>query len=316
MSFSPGFGGFAAGGGAFAPADFGDGADLQPLSVTFDVGGHGSSTPYTGAVTALLTKQMDEIKNKAHSSLVTSAGSWKKRLKEFLSSRNNELLDFMKMSLTAHPTLGPGDLILRKFGNPQVTPTHASVRDIVLDLSGGEDVMAGINEALLHLDLSGATPLKLHAAQTRHLFEEYRMAGDTVFTLQGALSAKLARLDKIQGRLGTLFEIDANEKLEPLMEATETYLKKVFEDNQIEENYKALVTAYRRFAVLREAVSLNRTIVAQEHEPMCSICLHDPVSFCFTPCGHTFCGTCARRQLTVCPFCRAAIKDRVKLYFC
>jgi hypothetical protein len=77
----------------FAAADFGDAEDMRPLAADFDIGGHGSSTPYTGAVDAILQKQMEEIRGKTAAALNLST-TWRRRLKEFMSTRNNELLDY------------------------------------------------------------------------------------------------------------------------------------------------------------------------------------------------------------------------------
>jgi hypothetical protein len=95
----------------------------------------------------------------------------------------------------------------------------------------------------------------------------------------------------------------------------EGYLAKVFHDNVIEENYKKLIGAYRRFAVLRDVVTMSRSLLLQESEPICGICLAESVTFALTPCGHTYCQTCVRRQHAQCFMCRAAFKEKVKLFF-
>lgn len=295
----------------FASADFGDAEDMRPLGADFDIGGHGSSKPYTEAVDSLLQKHMDEIRGKSTAALNLST-TWRRRLKEFMSTRNNELLDYLKLSVQSHPVLGPGEILIRRFGNPQVSPTHASVRDMVLDLSG-EDVIAELSTAVENFRGEGG--LKDYAAATRLIYDEYRIAGDEVLKQQASLKAKLDRLDRIQGKIAVLFDIQENDETAQLMESTERYLKKVFEENQIEAEYKAVIAAYRRFAALRDIVLMSRSLLAQESEPICSICLNESVAFAVVPCGHTFCQTCVRRQHHQCYMCRGAIKDRVKLYF-
>lgn len=311
MSYSPEFGGFTAAGSAYAPADFEDAEESKPIGAVFDIGGHGSPTPYTGAVNAILNKHTDEIRGKVASTIQLPSG-WRIRLRDFLVTKNNALLDFLSVSVPTHPVLGPGEVLIRRFGNPQVTPSHPSVREFVLDGSG-EDVLADIDVALQNYKGEGG--LKDYISQTTLLYDEYRMAGEGVFKAQGALKKKLERLDRIQGKLATLFEIEPNEKWGPLMEATEAYLAKIFDECGIEGEYKTLMAAYRRFAVMRDVVTMTRTLTSLESQPMCGICLNEPVSFAFAPCGHTFCQSCARRQGTSCPFCRANIRDRVKIFF-
>lgn len=295
----------------FAPADFLDADDSRPLGAFFDIGGHGSSTPYSSAVNSIINKHSDEIKGATAAKLNMPSG-WKKRLRDFILMKNNELLDFLKLSIPSHPTLGPGEILLRRFGNPQAGPNHPSVREMVLDISG-EDVIADIN-ALLN-NMKGEGNLTDYANHTRIIYEEYRNAGDDVLNQQNQMKAKLDKFDRIQGRISQLFEIDPNEKYGDLMESTEAYLKKLFDDNQIEENYKKLIKAYRRFAALRDIVSMSRSLLSQESEPICSICLHESVAYVFTPCGHTLCQTCVRRQNGNCFMCRAPIRDKVRLFF-
>jgi len=252
---------------------------------------------------------MDEIRGKVS---MTIPSGWKKRLRDFLTQKNNELLDFLKISVPSHSTLGHGEILLRRFGNPQVTSTHPSVRDMVMDISG-EDVLEEMNLAVKACSGEGA--LKDYANQTRIIYEEYTSAGDEILRQQNALKAKLSKFDRIQGRVSTLFEVDPNEEYQALMEASEAYLKKVFDSNTIEDDYKKLMQAYRRFAILRGVVSMSRSLLAQESEPICSICLHESVGYALTPCGHTLCGTCVRRQGSGCFMCRTPIKEKVKLFF-
>jgi hypothetical protein len=293
--------------GNFAPADF---EDDQPTGVVFDVGGHGQDAPYSLAMNSILHKQLEEVKSKSKTASLSA--TWKRRLRDFMAKKNNDLLDFLKVTVPHHPVFGPGEILLKRFGNPQVTPNHVSVRDMVFempDISGEETINAFLAAA------GGETPLKDYTAQTQAIFEMYREAGEDALKAQAMLKAKLDKLDRIQGKISGLFEIDPNETYEPLMQANEAYLKKVYDDTKIEEEYNNLVKAYRRFVTLREVATTARTVLAQESEPLCSICLDESVAFALNPCGHTFCQTCIRKQNGVCFMCRTHIKDKLKLFF-
>jgi hypothetical protein len=283
----------------------------MPPGAALDIGGHGMSAPYSLAVNAIVQKHMEEVRVTAHAR-ANMPGIWKKRLSDFLKMKNNTLLDFLSLSVKSHTVLGPGETLLRRFGNPQVTPSHPSVKDMVLDISG-EDVTGEINQLLA----AAATddPLKTFEAQTIIIYDEYRKAGDRILDEQNSLKTKLDKFDRIQGRLTQLFDIDPSERYEELMTATEGYLKKMFEENAIEESYRKLIASYRRFVVLRDIVQTSRSLLAQESEPICSICLDESVSYALTPCGHTLCQTCMRRQNGQCFMCRVTIRDKVKLYF-
>ena len=304
MAYIPNLGGMD---GNFAPADF---EDDQPTGVVFDVGGHGQDAPYSLAMNSILHKQLEEVKSKSKTASLSA--TWKRRLRDFMAKKNNDLLDFLKVTVPHHPVFGPGEILLKRFGNPQVTPNHVSVRDMVFempDISGEETINAFLAAA------GGETPLKDYTAQTQAIFEMYREAGEDALKAQAMLKAKLDKLDRIQGKISGLFEIDPNETYEPLMQANEAYLKKVYDDTKIEEEYNNLVKAYRRFVTLREVATTARTVLAQESEPLCSICLDESVAFALNPCGHTFCQTCIRKQNGVCFMCRTHIKDKLKLFF-
>jgi hypothetical protein len=293
---------------AYSPADFQDAEETRPACITFDIGGHGSTTPFTLAVNNMITKGVDEQKARG---LMLHQG-WKKKMKDFMSQKNNELLEFLQMPLKEHPVLGRGEVLLKRFGNPQVSPNHPSVKDIVIDMSGA-DVLAEINAALE--GLPSDSPMKDLMTQSRYVYERYREAGEEVVKCQNLLRSKLDKLDSIQTKLIGLFDIETNDEYQGLMESVEKYLGSIYKENQIETDFKALLSAYRRFALLREAIDQLRYPYKAETDPMCSICIQEPVSFVISPCGHTFCSSCIKRQNSHCFMCRGNIKDRIKFYF-
>ena len=298
-------------GGTYAPADFEDAQESAPVSAVFDIAGNGSSTPYTTSLTAIQTKHVEEMRAKLAPSMNTY-GQWKRRIREFLTKKNTDLLDFLKVSLPQHPVFGPGDILLRRFSNPQVSSSHPSVRDMVLDVSG-ENPITEIDEALKLL--TSDSPLKSFSEYTQALFEMYKEAGEEALTAQGVLQRKLAKLDKVQGKLSHLFELETNEKYDSLMTTFEEYLKQIYNDNTIDVEYRDAIKAYRKFIVLRDVISNARLIASQESGSQCIICLEEPVSYDLVPCGHTFCGTCMRKHVGPCFLCRTHAKDKLKLFF-
>lgn len=309
MAYLPGLGGGADG---FAPADFGSAEESAPTAVLFDIGGNGQPNPYTIAVGAMLNKQVEEMRGKAAAALNLNS-TWKRRFREFMSKKNNELVDFMKVSVQSHPVFGRGEMLLRRFGNPNGNTTHPSVRDMILDASG-ETCLKEVDEALTAL--SGSGPLKDLGTHISAIYEMYKNAGEAALTAQNTLKIKLDRLDRIQGKLANLFEIEVNDKYEPLMMANEEYLRKIFEDADIEADYTATVEAYRKFLTLRETLMMTKAMTSLESQPMCSICIEESVSYALNPCGHTFCQSCIKKHTTnICFICRTTIRDKIKLFF-
>jgi len=310
-SYSPEITGMSGGYGP-APADFGDAQESAPSGAVFDIGGHGQNTPYSIAVGNIMTKQIEEIRGKAVTALAIS-GNWKRRFREFMTKKNNDLVDFLDVTVPSHPVFGRGEILLRRFGNPQCNPSHPSVREMIMDISG-ETYIKEVNDAMLAIGGSG--PLKDMAAHTTLMYEMYKDAGEAAIVAQNALKVKLDKLDKLQGKLANLFEIDVNDKYEQLMEANEAYLKQVFEESKIEQDYKDVIEAYRKFLTLRDVLLVTKAFKDTESQPQCSICVEDPVSYALTPCGHTFCQNCIKKHTSnACFICRANVKDRVRLYF-
>lgn len=293
----------------FASANFSD-AEI-PTGAVFDIIGNGSSTPYTDGVNGLLQNHIIEMKGKIASS-VTLPGGWKKRLREFLSQKNDEILAFLKMPVGSHPVLGKGDYILRKYGTIHYYSPDKSLKDIVLDASGA-DVIADLNKHMLLLRTG--TPLEDYVKSVTYIYDEYREFGARALRCEAALREKLDILDKIQGKLSGVVDLDPLESYCPLMDATETYIGKIYEKYGIENEYKGFIEAYRRFIALRDIVVLTRTMESSVCEPLCSICLNESVCYALTPCGHTYCSNCIKKQFSVCFICRGNIRDRVKVYF-
>lgn len=292
--------------GTYAPANFGDADDERPISSYFDFSS--SSTPYTTAMNNVVDRHIYEIKQSIPA--VITPNQWRRRFREFLLTNVNDILEFATKPLAKHPTLGPTELLLRKFSRGNFSSSHLSLRDVALDASGVNIIVEIEN------DLKKFEPtLKGFQEQSRYLFELFRKSGEEILHHNTVLLSRLSVFDKSQARVIALLDGDMNEYFQPLAEATEIYLKKIFEDNKIEDTYKSLLEAYRTFFLLKDIVSLRRLSDAALDEPLCNICFQEQVQYALSPCGHTYCGTCIKKQLAQCYICRGAVRERVKLFF-
>jgi len=296
-------------GDQYSPAAWGDAEGDRPLNAYLDMTGTGLSNAYSVMVENVITKAVDEMKQKHNSNIPFG---WKKRLRDFMATKHEKLLDCIQLSTSSHPTISRLDHLFQKFGVTNFHPAAGSVKMIVADMSGS-DMVAELNQELYAIHRE--TPLETHTEQTKFMFEKYREVADKILELESEILAKLQTFDRLQGKLVALFEIEHNENYDAMMESVEKYLGTIFERNNFEKSYKALLETYRRFISLREIILMARSRDLIEKEPLCSICLQESVAFAVVPCGHTFCGICSKRQAANCYICRGTVKEKIKLFF-
>jgi hypothetical protein len=294
----------------FSPADFGDAEDMRPYQVQIDPTGTGSLTPYATLVGNVLQRQTIEIKEKTVAPSPTPM-NWRRRFREFMGTKNEDLVSFLKKPVGSHSALSRADVFLQKFGRADFQALHPSLQQTFLDISGSSHMLAITAEMK---NVGPSSPKEL-LDQVRWVYDAYRQAGEECMKHENALKTRLDILDKTYQKMIGFAELPSNEDSEKLAESVQVYVRRLIEDNNIEEEYTATVEAYRRFAALKELIQFFRFTDLQDKEPLCSICLAESVSFVLVPCGHTFCATCMKRQATSCYMCRTSIRERVKVYF-
>lgn len=294
----------------FSPADFADAEDTRPLEIQMDITGTGTLIPYSQLVNNVFQRQVTEIKEKTINPS-PAANNWRRRFREFMNTKNEDIVNFLKKPVGSHSALSRADTFVQKFGRSDFLATHPSLQTTFLDISG-VSYMAKIEEELKAI---GPSSPKEILDQVRWLYDMYRLAGEECIKHENNLKLRLDILDKTYQKVISFCELPVNEDSEKLAASVETFVKRIMEEHKIEEEYIKAVEAYRRFAALREMILFLRFTELTEKEPLCSICLTESVTFALVPCGHTLCGTCMKRQVHSCYMCRAAIRDRVKLYF-
>jgi hypothetical protein len=291
---------------SFASADFPDANEtsLYDYSIAFE-------TNYSNAINNAVFKHYNEIKEKQVSATESLTAIWKRRYREFLMTKNKKLLDFLSMKLKSHPVLGAAENFIQIFGKKDLNVNQQMIRDIVFDISSNSisdeyDALC-ISKELL--------PIEKYIEQTKFFMDEYKLSGEKILDKQDLITRKLDSVDLIQAKLNGLLVSSENEHYNELMEVSQKYLSKIYDDNLIEDEYNDLMAEYKKFLYLRDIIKTIRTTDISDKEPLCSICFNDSIQHAFVPCGHTFCVTCVKRQTSICAICRTNIRDRVKLYF-
>lgn len=294
----------------YSPADFADSEETRPTELLLDPTSTGSRVPYSTVVHNAAQRQMMEIRDKTISPNLGNQ-SWRRKMKEFLAFKNEKLIEFLPKPFPQHPVLSQADQFLRRFGRLDFQPTSANLREVCLDISG-VPIAPAIEE---ELQKQGPSDIKQLGAQIRYVWDAYREAGEAVLSKEAALSQKLSNLDRVYQKVCGILDVPVNSEHAALTTSVEKYVEVAFDENQIEEAYKDLMEAYRRFVYLKDMVGFLKTTEPATTEPLCSICIQEPVSFALVPCGHTFCLNCSRRQTMQCYICRANIRERTKIFF-
>lgn len=291
-----------------------DDTDMMDLDAQFLVGSHHSS--YTTTVQNIMNRQNSEIKANTEPVLQPLYQVSRKRLRELVQRHNNELFKFLERPDRTPNSLGIAEALFRKFGQEPPTVARSTPpisRELFLDTS--------MNQVVTDLDTTMAKDTGMPGSLqtlTTHMkwaFNQYKMTGEEVMRLEALLNQKTEILDKHQNRLNAMMTLKANEALPSLLDAFHAYSTEIFKEANFETTYKELAEAYKKWNVLRELITFQNITSPDTKEPMCAICLADPITHTVVPCGHTFCTSCVRRMNVSCYLCRGTVRERVKLFF-
>ena len=263
-----------------------------------------------------MSKHCAEVKISSDEIIQPVVNISKKKLKELISKHNNEIFSFMARPDKTPHVIGLAETIFRRYGHevPSIRGHNTSsiLRDLNLDASLCS-VTTTFDEGLKKIKGEGG--LEDFLRQTRWMFNQYKNIGEEVLRLETNLFQKLDTLDKLNNRIPMLTSLANNEVLPELIDTFSKYAENVYKSSHIDDNYKELVEAYKKWNICRQIITINNNFRSETHDPQCAICLTDPVSTAIVPCGHTFCGNCVKKQNTTCYICRGTIRERIKLFF-
>ena len=240
--------------------------------------------------------------------------SWRKQMQECLQHQHSRMIRFLLASADSSGCQAAEPFgselvrrcqdLLTKYSRPTWN-FASSVRDLSLPTTTD----AAAEEVSREL---GIAPGALREIQRRAI-RLYVAAASAVCSAEARLEDKLRRLETVVGRINDMMFLEPTTELEALAGPAREYLDSVLNRISIEEDYCAMIDAYRRFAVLRGVVTVTQ--FQPQTAPLCSICMVKEVSQAVTPCGHTFCEDCCRPQMTSCYICRIQIRDKLRIFF-
>ncbi len=266
------------------------------------------------AIRNLTTKISTEIREAGDTGLAKIGGIQQVRraFREFYQRESVQVFKFLDAPISVNSTITKSIQIMRKFGRPDVALHKIKVRDLVLDVSCNT-VLPELQETF---PVYAQQDIHTWVAQTRWVMDQWRQAATDFSSAEKQLSTAITVFQELDKKCRTIisFPDTQSEEYSFLVEAAERYIKRVFQENQIESSFKEWLITLKKLTVLSDSLTAIRAIVNLPTEPMCGVCFNEPVANACVPCGHTFCGTCAMKQHITCYICRAPIKEKLRIY--
>jgi hypothetical protein len=288
-----------------------------------------NSGKYKTSISNILSSHYKEVKVNTDEAIPPIINISKKKLKELVLKHNNEIFAFMTKAdktadkiadKTADKTadkipkvINLAETLIHKYGSDNSSIKGNISKGLNLDTSILE-ITAEVDDNLKKNIIEGGG-LEDYLRQTKWLFNQYKTIGEEVLRLETILFQKVDLLDKLNSRAPMITSLENNEILPELINAFTKYAESVYKSINIEDTYKELIVAYKKWNICRQVISHHSNFKNETQYPQCAICLEDTIMTAIVPCGHTFCGSCIKKQNTSCYICRGTIRERIKLYF-
>lgn len=296
--------------------------DDEERTLDFSLDNQTGPGPYSSALQNIFGRHCAEIKLQSEATVVPLHQISRKRLKEVIAKQNNELFGFLQRPDRTPHTGGIAEAIFRRYGHDIPSLHRGTLQPISRELNVDASMNTTIaileeqlNRTVSATDVSGT--FNVMATQLKWLFTQYKSLGEEILRLETILAQKVETLDKLHQRLPIIQNLSSNDALPDLVDSFTKYLEQTFKDCKIEDTYKQLAQAYKKWNIIRDIIALQQTVSepSSSSSPVCSICLTESVSFAVVPCGHTFCTNCSRKMNMNCYLCRGVIREKLKLYF-
>ena len=146
---------------------------------------------------------------------------------------------------------------------------------------------------------------------SRHMLDYMRDIGDEIIRLDQKLQSECQRIDSTVDKVNQLVALP-NPEIDGFQEMMVTYIEKQFKNNNVETLYWDYIYSLQKYSALREILIPQR--MSNQSEPICCICMTEPIVMAMSPCGHTFCTNCSKRTI-VCHVCRQPVVTRLRVFF-
>jgi len=294
------YGGAVQGGTVYASANFPDAEPIEPRI----------QTSIVTAVSNVILYHVSEAVDKQQ-----QFRQWRRKIREIIQNHEEKILQFFTKQLPEDHSLKSAHTLLAKYGKLINYDSSRQVpkffKEFIIDApQRGEELLNTYMDSLLASKQS-ETSIQKWISVSRHLIDYMRDTGDELIRLDQRLQSECQRIDLITDKVSQLVALP-NPELDGFQEMMDLYIDKQFKTNALESNYWDYIFTLQKYSLLRDILIPQRTQI--QSDPLCCICMTEPIVIAFGPCGHTFCTNCSKRT-AVCHICRQAVTTRLRVFF-
>lgn len=294
------YGGAVQGGVVYASADFPDAdtTDMKPQA------------SLKVAVSNVILYHVSEAAEKQQ-----QFRQWRRKIKDVIQNHEEKILQFFEKPLPDGQPLKTAHILLTKYGKLTNYDTSRQIpqffKQFILESpqNGTESLNAYIEE-LMKSRISDP-PIQRWTLMSKQLLDYMRDTGDELIRLDQQLQSECIRIDTVAEKVSQLLALP-NPELEGFQEMMNSYIEKQFQSNHFEKLYWDYIFTLQKYSALRDILLPQRAVT--QSDPLCCICMTEPVVIALAPCGHTFCTNCSKRTV-VCHICRQGVISRLRVFF-
>jgi hypothetical protein len=241
--------------------------------------------------------------------------TWKRKVREILQNHQEKILQFFSKPLTENHPLKVSHILLTKYGKLASYDTSRAIpqffKDFIVESpqTGCDQLNTYISE--LSETHKSDTPIHRWLNMSRHMLDYLRDTGDELIRLDQRLQSECQKLDSVVEKVSQLVALP-NPELDGFQEIMEKYIEKQFEKSDLQSVYWDYIFTLQKYSILRDILIPQR--ITNQSDPLCCICMTEPIVMAMSPCGHTFCTNCSKRTV-VCHICRQQVVTRLRVFF-
>jgi hypothetical protein len=175
---------------------------------------------------------------------------------------------------------------------------------------------------LLRIDISGTNTdfvenigmsYEVFSTALDNLNSGYRECLTNLFCTDFELRSAINTVENLIKKVNIISNLEVNETSTELLGATAKYIHKTVENIKLYDLFHKFINARKTFISYRNLLQIRTASDTVETDPVCSICMTDPIKQVSVPCGHSFCDKCIIRQHS-CYICRCKIDKKIRLF--